>query len=220
MDKIRILLAEDHLVVRNGIKLLLDSQSNFHVVGEVSNGLEALEWLEKPDPGVDILITDLGMQDGDGLTLLQDLVDRQVGMNTIVLTMMDCDLHVLKCFSLGAKAYLVKNVSAEELIFCVNHVYNGGRYLCEELMMKIINKMIDRSADEVDKKDLGDLDLSERELEVLDLLGRGLTNQEIADELFLSKRTVEGHRQNLIDKTNSKNTPSLIRFAVINGLIK
>lgn len=220
MDKIKIVLAEDHLVVRNGIKLLLDSQDNFEVVGEVSTGREALILLEDPEMEIDILITDLSMEDGDGLTLLREIKDKNIEVKTIVLTMLDCELHVTKCFQSGASAYLVKNVTAEELIFCVNHVFNGGRYLCEELTMKIIDKLIEQDSILGRKVDPIEMDLSSRELEVLELLGEGLTNQEIADRLFLSKRTVEGHRQNLIDKTGSKNTPSLIRFAVINGMIK
>lgn len=213
------MLAEDHLVVRNGIKLLLESQDNFEVVGEVGSGKEILDLLAS---GIetDILITDLGMQNIDGIQLMKEVKARNLAIKVIVLTMLDCDQHIAKSFECGAKAYLVKNVAAEELIFCVNHVAKGGRFLCEELTMKFIDKLIEKSATQTNKIDPAELDLSSRELEVLELLGEGLTNLEISKRLFLSKRTVEGHRQSLIDKTKSKNTPALIKFALINGLIQ
>lgn len=216
--KLRIILAEDHLIVRNGIKLLLESQPNFEVVGEVSNGAEALDWLAAGGVA-DLLVTDLSMNQNDGLKLIRDLQGKDSPLKIVVLTMMNCELHVAKCFEAGGRAYLVKNVTAEELIFCINHVGRGGRYLCEELTMKLVDKLIDTTSSQPQRLDPATLDLSTRELEVLELLGEGFTNQEIAHKLFLSKRTVEGHRQNLIDKTKSRNTPALIRFAVLNGLI-
>lgn len=219
MEKLRIILAEDHLIVRNGIKLLLESQPNFEVVGEVSNGAEALD-LIAAGIQADLLVTDLSMPQEDGLKLIQQLGEQNSPLKIVVLTMMNCELHVAKCFAAGAKAYLVKNVTAEELIFCMNHVGRGGRYVCEELTVKFIDKLIDSMTSQAERIDPATLDLSSRELEVLELLGEGFTNQEIAKKLFLSKRTVEGHRQNLIDKTKSRNTPALIRFAVLNGLIK
>ncbi|MGJ1266143.1 response regulator [Sphingobacterium spiritivorum] len=218
MRKIRIILAEDHLVVRNGIKLLLDSQENFEVVGEVGSGKEVLDLLASGTEA-DILITDLSMHNIDGLQLLKEIESRNIALKVIVLTMLDCDQHVAKSFQSGAKAYLVKNVAAEEMIFCINHVAKGGRFLCEELTMKFIDKLIEKSVTQPTKIDPAELDLSSRELEVLELLGEGLTNLEISKRLFLSKRTVEGHRQSLIDKTKSKNTPALIKFAILNGLI-
>ncbi|EEI91116.1 response regulator receiver domain protein [Sphingobacterium spiritivorum ATCC 33300] len=218
MRKIRIILAEDHLVVRNGIKLLLDSQENFEVVGEVGSGKEVLDLLTSGTEA-DILITDLSMHNIDGLQLLKEIESRNIALKVIVLTMLDCDQHVAKSFQSGAKAYLVKNVAAEEMIFCINHVAKGGRFLCEELTMKFIDKLIEKAVTQPTKIDPAELDLSSRELEVLELLGEGLTNLEISKRLFLSKRTVEGHRQSLIDKTKSKNTPALIKFAILNGLI-
>lgn len=219
MEKIKIMLVEDHLVVRNGIRLLLESQKNFEVTAEVSNGLEMLQMLEK-EVQVDVVITDLSMLEMDGMNLLSELQEKQYPIKIIVLTMLSCELHMAACFKRGASAYLVKNVTAEELIFCINHVSRGGRYLCEEMVMRLVDKLISNSQGIGKQIDPEALDLSERELEVLELLGQGLTNLDIANRLFLSKRTVEGHRQNLIEKTQSKNTPSLIKFAVLNGLIK
>lgn len=219
MGDIKILLAEDHLVVRNGIKLLLNSQTNFNVVADVSNGLDALQTLSS-DLEVDVVITDLGMNNLDGLQLIQEVTAKHPHIKVIVLTMLDCEQHMFKAFEYGAKGYLVKNVGSDELIFCINHVAQGGKYLCEELAMGFINSGIEKNRSKDLEFDPVALDLTSRELEVLELLGEGLTNLEISKKLFLSKRTVEGHRQNLIDKTKSKNTPALIKYAVLNGLIQ
>ncbi|VTP96161.1 LuxR C-terminal-related transcriptional regulator [Sphingobacterium daejeonense] len=118
--------------------------------------------------------------------------------------MLDCEQHVIKAFEYGAKGYLVKNVGSDELIFSIKHVSKGGRYLCEDLTMSFIQSGIERLKGKNFEVEPIELDLTSRELEVLELLGEGYTNLEISKKLFLSKRTVEGHRQNLIDKTKSK----------------
>ncbi|MGN0020702.1 MAG: response regulator [Sphingobacterium hotanense] len=218
MAEVKILLAEDHLVVRNGIKLLLDSQQDFQVIGDVNNGREVLDLLDN-GLAVDVIITDIGMQEVDGLQLIREVSERYPHIKVLVLTMLDCDQHVARAFEYGAKGYLIKNVGAEEMLFAIQHVMRGGRYLCEELSMGFIEKAIVRNNNQPVNLDPTELDLTSRELEVLELLGEGYTNLEISKKLFLSKRTVEGHRQNLIDKTKSKNTPALIKFAVQNGLI-
>ncbi|NGM65283.1 response regulator [Sphingobacterium sp. SGR-19] len=219
MEKTKILLAEDHLVVRNGIKLLLDAQDNFEVVADVGSGKEILD-LVGAGVEADILITDLTMDNVDGLQLIKEFNQKNIAIRVIVLTMLDEEQYVAQCFQYGARAYLVKNVTADEMLFCINHVAKGGRYLCEELTMKLVDKLINKEETRSCKIDPSELSLSSREMEVLELLGEGLTNLEISKKLFLSKRTVEGHRQSLIDKTKSKNTPALIKFAIQNGLLK
>ena len=218
MEKIKILLVEDHMVVRNGIKVLLDAIPNFRVIGDVSSGLEAMN-LVNSGVHIDIIITDLNLQRMDGMDLIQQVQILNKNIKMIVLTMLDCELNVAKAFQLGVKGYLIKNVATEEMIFCINHVATGGRFLCEELTMKLISKMTEKPAFQHHPVDPVGLDLSPRELEILTLLGDGMTNLEISKMLFLSKRTVEGHRQNLIDKTKSRNTASLIKFAVKGGLV-
>ncbi len=127
-----------------------------------------------------------------------------------------------KAFEKGAKGYLVKNVSYDELLFAIAHIGNGGRYLCEELAMLLLERIIAQPPTFGGYEGEGAADgieLSDREVEVLQLISDGYTNVEIADKLFLSKRTVEGHRQNLIEKTGVKNSASLIKYAVVNRLV-
>ncbi|MGO1788346.1 MAG: response regulator [Sphingobacterium sp.] len=218
MGEIRILLTEDHLVVRNGIKLLLESISDFVVVAEAGCGRETLDLLSS-DLETDIVMTDLNMANMDGFELLEQITEKHPNIKVVVLTMLNSEQHVLKAFAAGAKGYLVKNVSAEEMIFAIQHISRGGRYLCEEMSMLFVEKLIDKNRTDSQILDPVEIDLSPREMEVLELLGEGLTNLEISKKLFLSKRTVEGHRQNLIEKTRAKNTPALIKFAVQHGLI-
>lgn len=218
---IKIILVEDHLVVRNGIKLLLDTQENMKVIAEANNGDEALAYLsENSIP--DIIITDINMPGMDGIELTERLVELYPSIKVIVLSMLSNTQNVSQAFEKGAKGYLVKNVSYDELLFAINHIGNGGRYLCEELAMLLLERVNSQppiyGLEEKDKL-VADIDLSERELEVLQLISDGYTNVEIADRLFLSKRTVEGHRQNLIDKTGVKNSASLIKYAVVNRLV-
>ncbi|WDF67250.1 response regulator transcription factor [Sphingobacterium oryzagri] len=217
---IKIILAEDHLVVRNGIKLLIDSQDNLTVIGEANNGEEVLALLEdgsKPD----IVLSDISMSGMDGIELVERLKSDYPEIKVIMLSMMNSSQHVFQAFDKGAKGYLVKNVGYDELLFAIQHIHIGGRYLCEELAMMLVDKLQDVPASAANVEDLmSEMDISDRELEVLQLISEGYTNVEIADQLFLSKRTVEGHRQNLIDKTGVKNSAALIKLAVKSGLIK
>ncbi|SKB37473.1 two component transcriptional regulator, LuxR family [Sphingobacterium nematocida] len=218
---IKIILVEDHLVVRNGIKLLLDTQENVQVVAEANNGKEAIAYLED-NIIPDIIITDINMPGMDGIQLTEQLVERYPGIKVIILSMLNNTQNVTQAFEKGAKGYLVKNVSYDELLFAINHISNGGRYLCEELAMLLLDRVMVQStgfANYENDKPTNDVELSERELEVLQLISEGHTNVEIADKLFLSKRTVEGHRQNLIEKAGVKNSASLIKYAVINRLV-
>lgn len=217
---IKIILAEDHQVVRNGIKLLLDSQDDLQVVGEADNGEEVLALL-KSGLQAHLVLTDIHMDGMDGLALIARLSEEFSQIRVVVLSMFNNSQHVFKAFQNGAHGYLVKNIGYGELLYALQHVHKGGRYLCEEVSMTLLEKMYDSPSlfPDVDQL-VAEMDISQRELEVLHLISEGYTNLEIAEKLFLSKRTVEGHRQNLIDKTGVKNSASLIKMAVKNGLIK
>lgn len=216
---IRILLVEDHMVVRNGIKLLLESQDNFEVVGEASNGREALEYLQS-QPIPDIILTDISMEEMDGMALLQVLQKEYGRIKVVILSMLNQINYVIEAFGYGLMGYLVKNVGYNELLFALKHVSEGGRYMSEEISMLLLDQV--KSGQSYGQNPTiirVDFDLSERELEVLQLIAEGYTNIEIADKIFLSKRTVEGHRQNLIEKAGVKNTAHLVKFAFENGIL-
>jgi len=214
---LQIVLAEDHNIVRNGIKILLDAEQEFHVVGEATDGKEVLEILKKTDK-VDLVITDINMPHMDGIQLLKEMKVLNPEIRVIVLSMLDSEEFVSQAFAEGASGYLLKNISSDELIFAIKHVSSGNQYLCSELSIKLLERVTKSSAltPIIDSN----IEFSSREVEVLNLIAEGLTNLEMSEKLFLSKRTIEGHRQSLIEKTGSRNTAALIRFAVLNGFVQ
>lgn len=215
---IKVFLVDDHQVVRNGLKLLLETQEEYSVVGEANSGLGVLDALDR---GVvpDVIITDLNMLGMDGLELTKNLTKDYPKMKVVLLTMVDKISQVRLALDVGAKGYLIKDVGYDELLYSIEHVHRGGVYICEIITLKLLGALGDTNYQMVEKAVQDDLDLSPRELEILQLLSDGLTTKEISDQLFISKRTVEGHRQNLLTKTGTKNYAELIKFSLKNRLI-
>jgi DNA-binding NarL/FixJ family response regulator len=211
------MLAEDHKIVRDGLKFILEKEPEFNIVAEVNNGKEVIEAFNKSIQ-VDILLSDMNMPGMGGQELTQWVKANQPQVQVIILTALDIEEYVIKTFKAGACGYLLKNISADELHFAIRHVHAKNQYVCSELTMRFVNRLV-TMPDHTSTEMQAGFEFSSRELEILALLADGFTNQEIADKLFTSKRTVEGHRQNLIDKTGVRNTAALIRFAVLNGII-
>jgi DNA-binding NarL/FixJ family response regulator len=214
---IQVLLAEDHNIVRNGIKMLLGSDKEIHVAGEATNGKEALDFISNNE-GIDVILADINMPELDGISLIKEAHNLKPDIRVVILSMHDNDKYVSQAFQEGASGYLLKSVSADEMIFSLKHVKAGGKYLCSELSIKMLEKLSQKSVNSV-SENVSNIEFSMREIEVLHLIADGLTNSEMSEKLFLSKRTIEGHRQSLIEKTGSKNTAALIRYAVLNGII-
>ena len=211
---LKIVLVEDHQIVRDGLKTLLEREENFQVVGEAGNGLQALAILEA-GMEVDVLLADMSMPEMDGISLSKEVRDRFPQVKVVILSMMDNEKYVYDAFALGIKGYLLKNTSIEEIVFALKYIERNNRLICAELGIRMLQK----AANPVAQTKMVGLQLSSRELEVLSLIAEGLTSQEIADKTFTSKRTVEGHRQNLLFKAGVKNTAQLIRHACHCGLL-
>ena len=214
---ISVLLAEDHNIVRSGIKSLLDNETNIQVIGEASNGKEAIRILENGGEA-NIIVTDLNMPGMTGNELITYLNENFDSLKIVVLSMSEQEKDVSDAFQAGADGYLLKNVSKEELIFAIQHVMAGGQYICAELSIRMLAKL--SSYENTYSDDGGFQDLTKRELEVLQLIAEGLTNNEIAEKLFTSRRTIEGHRQSLIEKTGVSNSAALIMHAFRSGILK
>ena len=214
---IKIILADDHNIVRNGIKNLLEKENDIQIIGEATNGQEVLEMLNN---GLipDIVLADMNMPLLGGIELTQQLHLVSGLIKVLLLTMHDHENYVIKAFNAGVMGYLFKNISAAELLFAIQQVYHNKKYMCVELTQRLLTRMISTPTMAMEDKPI-DIDFSKRELEILELIAEGYTNQEIADKLFTSRRTVEGHRQSLIDKTGVRNTPALVKLAVKNGII-
>jgi len=214
---IKIILAEDHKIVRNGIKSLLEREPDLTVTGEASNGLEVLDLLANGTEA-DIVLTDISMPEMSGIAMASTLQTQYPNIQTIVLSMMDNEKYIFEAFEVGVKGYLLKSTSVEEMIFSIHQVAGNKRQIiCAELGIRMLQRASRSFAQEFTHD--GQQALTSRELEVLTLIAEGYTNNEIADKTFTSRRTVEGHRQSLIDKMGVKNTAQLIKIACKNGIL-
>ena len=154
----------------------------------------------------------------DGITLITKAKEIDPNIEVIVLSMHNDVSYISQAFAHGASGYLLKECNTDELLFAVKQVMHGRKYICMDLSVKLLDLCAQHISVGSSRQNLN-AEFSERELEVLRLIADGLTNDEMSDKLFLSKRTIEGHRQSLLNKTGSRNTATLIRFAVLNGFI-
>lgn len=212
MGKIGIIIADDHQLFRNGLKILLNSIPEFEVTGEASNGEEFLRILKCTS--ADVALMDINMPEMDGIEATRRGLDLCPSINIIALSMYGEEEYYYKMVDAGAKGFLLKDSDISDVKEAILTVVRGGSYFSQELLYHVIQKIKHR---EHENKSAN---LSKREKEILVKICEGLSNQEIAETLFISKRTVDKHRANLLGKTNSKNTASLILFAIRNKLIE
>jgi two-component system, NarL family, nitrate/nitrite response regulator NarL len=205
---IRVVLADDHFFVRDGIKSLLESEKNIVVVGEATNGLEALEVVTATNP--DLLIVDIRMPHHTGIEVVEKLREQNNAVKIIVLSMHESEEYVLKSIKAGADGYLLKGSSKEEFLKALHAVANGGKYFSGDISSILINQLTNASNPLEPKPTLAeDLTITKREKEILTLLLSGKGNKEIAEALEISKRTAEVHRFNLMKKLKVKNLMEL-----------
>ncbi|OGX81964.1 DNA-binding response regulator [Hymenobacter lapidarius] len=216
---IRILLADDHTILRDGIRALLSADADLEVVGEASNGAEVLSLLETTP--ADVVLMDVQMPVLDGFATVPEVRQRFPEVRVLVLTMLDHENYVTRMFEAGASGYVLKNATINEITHAIRTVAAGNSFLCTEIGMSMLYKAVAHAPGTplISTDGVATADLTARELEVLKLIAEGLTNGEISDKLFTSKRTIETHRQNIIAKTQAKNTAALIKLAVSRGLI-
>ena len=212
MEKIRIAIADDHQLFRNGLKILLAVFPEFEVVGEASNGEEFLS-LIKNSP-VDVALMDINMPEMDGIEATKLAMKTHNNMDIIALSMYGEEEYYYKMVDAGAKGFLLKDSDISEVKEAILTVKKGNSYFSPKLLCRVIQKV------KLHEHENKSANLSKREIEILLKICEGLSNQEIAQSLFISKRTVDKHRANLLGKTNSKNTASLILFAIKNKLIE
>ncbi len=208
----QLLLVDDHNLVRSGFQLILEAQEDITVIAGVENGQKALDYL-KGASRPDIILTDIHMEVMDGIQFIQAVKRGYPTIKIIVLSMEDNIQIVQEVLNLGADGYLSKDSNVEEILFGIQQIIRGQQYVSAALSIELIKNLPKYAHLDVDRAALMKrYDISERELSVLELIAEGHTNAEIADQIYLSKRTVEGHRQQLIEKTGSKNTAGLVRF--------
>lgn len=217
-ETIRVVLADDHFFVRDGIKSLLESEKNILVVGEATDGQEALEVVTTTNP--DLLIVDIRMPHYTGIEVVEKLRNQNNTVKIIVLSMHESEEYVLKSIKAGADGYLLKGSSKEEFLKALHAVANGGKYFTGDISSILINQLTNSTAPLEPKPALAeDLTITKREKEILTLLLSGKGNKEIAEALEISKRTAEVHRFNLMKKLKVKNLMELSNKATEYSLI-
>jgi len=211
---IRVLLADDHAVVRDGLRYLLDAQPDIQVVGDAENGREAVSQAEDLCP--DVVVMDIGMPDLNGVEATRMITSHCPKTQVIILSMYSTAEHVNRALQAGAHGFVLKESAGIEVVEAVRSVFANHRYLSQKISDQLINNYVSH---QVGSEDDNLLDrLSHREMEVLQLVVEGKTNAEIAETLSLSTKTVETYRSRLMSKLDIHDLPGLVKFAIQHGL--
>ena len=203
----------------------MSDEPSIRIVGEASNGIELLDVLVNVDAHVALL--DLNMPGMDGFEAMKHIKERFPHVKMLALSMLDHENYVMQVMNAGAMGYLLKNSGMEELVFGIRMASQGAHYISSEISLALLNRLKTLQDQYAVPHSLADVttekpssDLSKREVEVLHLIAQGFTNAEIAEKLFTSRRTIETHRQNLLEKTGANNTATLIMYGISRGLLK
>jgi DNA-binding NarL/FixJ family response regulator len=216
VKKIRVLLAEDHTIVRQGISALLRSEPDIEVAGEAADGLEALELAKKLIP--DVVLMDIAMRNLNGLEATRKIKKLFPHTKVLILTMYDNEEWIFQILKGGASGYLIKDSAMTELTAAIRAVHQGDSYLSPSISKKVIDEYI-RKAEMGEKSGLENL-LSGREREILQLIAEGHSVPQIASLLCISKKTVEAHKNHIMEKLNIRDKVGLIKYAIRTGLTK
>lgn len=215
--KYRLVIADDHAIMREGLRALLETEENLEVVGTAENGREAVSAVREHQP--DLLLVDLSMPQADGLSAIRELTRRDMGTKVVVLTMHRTEEHIRAALEAGADGYVLKDASRSELLAAIHTVLRGKTYISPAVADRIVSGYLGG----VDGQPRAVYSLADRltarEKQVLKLIAEGARNRDIAEALFLSVKTVEKHRANLMAKLDLHNTAALTAFAIENKLV-
>ncbi len=206
--KIQVALVDDHQLFRSGINFIISDTEDIEIAFEASNGKEFLNYIENYQP--DVVLMDINMPVVDGVEATKQAMEKFPDLKVLVLSMFGEVDYYNTMIDLGVKGFILKDIDNDELLEAIRKVYRGGNYFSQELLLQLIKN----------KPEDGAIELTRREKEVLELICQGLSNLEISEKLFISQRTVERHRSSLLFKTDSKNSVSLVVFAIKNGYVK
>jgi DNA-binding NarL/FixJ family response regulator len=215
VSEIRVLLAEDHTIVRKGIRSLLDAEATISIVGEAENGRQAIEQVERLLP--DVVVMDIGMPELNGLEATRQIKKRFPDVRVLILTVHTGEEYVLQILRAGASGYLIKQAAPTDLVFAIQAAYRGGIFLSPSISRKVVEEYVEQASttEELDSYDR----LTDREREVLQLIAEGHSTRQIADLLHVSIKTVETHRAHLTAKLDLHSTAELTQYAIRKGVI-
>jgi DNA-binding NarL/FixJ family response regulator len=214
-SKYRIVIAEDHTILREGLRALLSSSPDFEIVGEAEDGREAIRSVERLKPH--LILTDLSMPRMNGMDAIREIRRRSPDTKILVLTIHRTEEYILETLKAGANGYLLKDSTHAELLMAVRHVLSGKHYISPGISDKVLEGYLD--ARKSLKTRTSWETLTQREREILKLIAEGYKNKEIADDLCISVKTVEKHRANLMEKLNLHNVQALTALAIEKGLV-
>ncbi|WBM75057.1 response regulator transcription factor [Saprospira grandis] len=216
MQKIKVFLVDDHKLIRDGIKAHLEEAQDFEIVGEAADGQEAINKLKETT--ADVVLMDINMDGMDGISCTQILSQELPELNVLALSMLAENQHIKEMIKAGAKGYLLKTATEQEIKQGIRAVYQGQNFYSAEVTQIVMNNL--GTANRKKRSRFDPLaPLTSREKEVLALIIKEYSNQEIADELYISKRTVDAHKRNLLEKTGAKNVAGLVVFALNNQIL-
>ncbi len=211
-EKIKVFIVDDHDIFRQGVKMLLSNTGKIEVIEEASNGKEFIEKLNLITP--DIVLMDIAMPEMDGIEATRMAKEKKPDLNILALTMFGDEKYYYQLLQYGIKGFVLKSAGISELMNAIEAVAIGNNYFSNELLLKLIHFV--KTSNSTNECSL----LTKREIEVLELIACGLSNEEIAEKLHISNTTVRTHRSNLLQKTGCKNTASLVMYAIKNNLIQ
>lgn len=217
MKKIRVVLADDHVMLRSGLKLLLNGQMGIKVVGEASDGAEAISKTAELKP--DVLLLDITMPNMGGIDALRIIKEKTPSVSIIILTMHENEAYLLEALRAGASGYVLKKAADNELISAIRAVYGGEVFIPSSLTKSVVKEMVSGSVSREESVDNSQEQLSPRELEVLTMVAQGYTNQQLADRLYLSVKTVETYKARVMEKLNLNSRFELVRYALQHGFL-
>jgi len=215
MDKIKVLLVEDHTIVRKGLRAILDGEEGIEVIEEAENGREAVAKVEQLRP--DVVLMDISMPILNGLEATRQIRKRFPEVKVLILTMHTNEEYIFQILRAGASGYVVKQAVPTELVSAIHDVYRGDAFLSSSISKKVIEEYIRQAEATVEENSYDKL--THREREVLQLIAEGYSNREIAKLMYISVKTVESHRSNLMDKLDIHSTAELTQYAIRKGVI-
>ena len=213
MSAIRVLLADDHVIVRRGLHYLLERSPGFEVVGEAADGREAVKMAEELNP--DVVVMDIAMPNLNGLDATAQIVKKNPAVGVVILSMYSDETYLVRALSAGAKGYLLKDATREDLFRAVVAVYRGESLIQPAVASRVLDRFVEMS-----RKTAPGETLSDREIEVLQLMARGAANKEIAAELFISESTVKTHIANIFQKLDVNDRTEAVTTALQKGIIQ
>jgi two-component system response regulator NreC len=218
MDRIKILLADDHALVRTGIITVLKGIREFVFLDQAENGVQAIESVKRQQP--DVLVLDISLPDMSGIDVTKTVVEKFPKVRVLILTMHENEEYAIQALKAGALGYILKNADREELTTAIKTVARGEKFISKRVADLMMDRMLQKSDRERLESTDNELPLTKREREILKMVAQGLSNQEIADKMFISPRTVGTHRTNIMAKLDIHDVVNLVRYAIDKGLTK